>query len=107
MNLNRQTTMTEALNSEVKQPAPSGRLLPLVGPWNNPDETTPIPRRTSHWSAVAATQLCEALSCRSDTPSEFVRHLEAACDALRRAADYLHEDWPNAEHSNSHPDKIS
>lgn len=87
--------MTEALNFEVKQPAPSGRLLPLVGPWDNPDETTPIPRRTSKWTAVAAAQLCEALSCRSDTPSEFVRHLEAACDALRRAADYLHEDWPN------------
>ena len=67
----------------------------LNGPWENPDETTPIPSRTSKWTATAATQLCEALSCRSDSPSEFVRHIEAACDALRRAADCLHEDWSN------------
>lgn len=39
-------TMTEALNSEVKQPAPSGRLLPLVVLWRRffgPKPPPPVP----------------------------------------------------------------
>jgi len=69
----------------------------LVGPWEDPNETTAIPFRTSKWAATAAAQLCEALSGRSDTPSEFVRHLWNAHKALQIAVDALHEEWPNAQ----------
>jgi hypothetical protein len=71
----------------------------LVGPWENPDETTPIPKRTIKWTATAAAQLCEALSCRSDTPSEFARHVRNAYLALQEATNALREDWPNESSS--------
>ena len=84
----------------MKTTDPANNPKSLVGPWDDPAETTPIPRQTSKWVAVAAMQLCDALSQRSDTPSEFVRKVRAAREALNFAEDALHEHWHNQELGN-------
>ena len=82
----------------MKTTDPANNPKSLVGPWDDPAETTPIPRPTSKWVAVAAMQLCDALSQRADTPSEFVRKVRAAREALNFAEAALHEHWPNTEY---------
>lgn len=52
-----------------------------------------MPRPVNKWVAVAAEQLCAALACREDCPSDFARNVRNSIKALGEARKSLEEGW--------------
>ena len=65
----------------------------LDGPWENPDEETPIPRSAMYALAVAAHYLTGAMAQRQDCAHKTVSEVKDAVRWLDDFAKRLNENW--------------
>lgn len=68
----------------------------LDGPWKDPHECTPIPRRAMYALAVANVKLAQAIAQRSDCPADTVREVSNALAWLDDFTTSLRRDWKPA-----------